>query len=186
MSGKLDWGKNNKNRRVVENGSESVDGGYASPGIGKATTITRGTDDVIVIRRGSSAAATAGSRRSAKVPGTEQRKKVTRVIFGSAEPKSAATAKVKQKNLAKGKKARRNRVAKGPVRQTKKSKVRQATGRDAEARQAPAATPKTPRRTKWRTTSSSVVVEIRRRRVDTLQRPPANRTGLPAKKDEDA
>ena len=53
MSGKLDWGKNSRQRKAIENGRESVDGSWASPGIGKPVRQVVHSKGQAVVRRGS-------------------------------------------------------------------------------------------------------------------------------------
>lgn len=86
MSGKLDWGKDSKRRRAVENGSESVEGSYVSPGIGRPVRPpTRSDEKVVVVRHGSKPSAGLVTTRTRVVaPSTGQPKR--KIVHTSRQP----------------------------------------------------------------------------------------------------
>ena len=106
MSGKLDWGKDTKQRRARENGHESVDGGWQSPGIGKPIRSTsRNNDKVVVIRHGKQPSPNLITAKARTVtlggaPGNK-RSATVKAVHSFRQPLAKARSKGKSKaNLA--------------------------------------------------------------------------------------
>lgn len=92
MSGRLDWQKNSKERKAVENGWESVDGHFQSPGIGRPKRPSaRDQEEVVIVR---------SSRTAAPKPANVQRSK-TAAEVAAALPRTTPAAGLIRKPKAK-------------------------------------------------------------------------------------